>query len=70
MACKPLAVLTSGPKIVAFHMYRLSSDTGLAEHLQQTAAVSAVAVDSSEVGTAGTINRHQQLSAAAPVAVS
>jgi hypothetical protein len=35
------APLTSGPKIVAFHKYRLSSEIGLAEHLERWAAAAA-----------------------------
>jgi hypothetical protein len=37
------ASLTSGPKIVAFHMYKLSSEIGLAEHLQILAAAATAA---------------------------
>lgn len=35
------SLLTSGPNIVAFQTYKLSSDTGLAEHLQETATAAA-----------------------------
>jgi hypothetical protein len=37
------APLTSGPKIVAFHKYRLSSEIGLAEHLERLAAAATAA---------------------------
>lgn len=41
MQAAAAALLTSGPNIVAFQTYKLSSDTGLAEHLQETATAAA-----------------------------